>query len=86
MGATFIIHNKISDTQGAPLVVKNLSFIARVNPQKIDVYSFFFFLGNRMHFLSVCRRNDLLEMFREHSEKFVVFSQHPAWVIEPANR
>ena len=32
MGATFIIHNKISDMQGAPLVVKNQSFIVRVNP------------------------------------------------------
>ena len=49
-----------------------------------------FYKSNRLHFLSVYRFT--LEKLVSHSpsardlQTFLVFSQHPAWVITPVNR
>ena len=51
---------------------------------------------NKAYFLSVYRHNNLFGMLGEHSKSlfitrlcprtFLIFSQHPAWVITPLNR
>lgn len=51
---------------------------------------------NKAYFLSVYRHNNLFGMLGEHSKNlfitrlcprtFLIFSQHPAWVITPLNR
>ena len=51
---------------------------------------------NKAYFLSVYRQNNLFGMLGEHSKSlfitrlcprtFLIFSQHPAWVITPLNR
>ena len=58
----------------------------------------FIYLSNRPHFLWVYRRDNPRGMLGEHEKKlvnhepkasdlqaFLVFSQHPAWVITPVN-
>lgn len=51
---------------------------------------------NKAYFLSVYRHNNLFGMLGEHSKNlfitrlcprtFLIFSQHPAWIITPLNR
>ena len=44
------------------------------------------YLSNRSHFLLVYRRDNPREKLREHEKRaFLVFSQHPKWVITPVN-
>ena len=55
-----------------------------------------FYKRNKAYFLSVYRHNNLFGMLGEHSKNlfitrlcprtFLIFSQHPAWVITPLNR
>ena len=47
-----------------------------------------FYKSNKPHFLWVYRRDNSLGMLGEHEKSlqaFLVFSQHPAWVITPVN-